>query len=173
MATTREVTCKRLSCGNRYTHPYLHKMRALGPQGGGPFTADMGCPLIHLRTWKSGPSQRGPHQGNKGSGDGGRVHGQKAQQPGPHVWGLAAGACPGPFLQRSCSHSRVLSLPATTCKSQRRAPEPGLLFQLSTEAQQDTMGEALPGPALLGKGAGREEGGGGRLGRPLEENRTG
>lgn len=56
MATTREVTCKRLSCRNRYTQPHIHNMRARGPQGGVPCTEGMGCPLAHLQTWKSGPS---------------------------------------------------------------------------------------------------------------------
>lgn len=75
MATTRQVTCKRLSYRSKYTHPQVHNMRVLGPQSGGPFTGDTGCPLIHLQTWKSGPSQRVPSQGNKGSGDRGHLGG--------------------------------------------------------------------------------------------------
>lgn len=155
MATAREVTCERLSCGNRYTHARIHNMRAAGPQGGGPSVEDGSCALTHLRTWKSGPSRRAQRRGDKGSG------GRKRPQPPPPpmcgVWqqgpdrpGSPAPPLPAPTLR--CFPDQP---PLVRARSKRQEPEPP--FQLSTEAQQDTMGEAQPGPALLGKGAGREE----------------
>lgn len=92
---------------NRYRHQHIHTMRALGPQSGGPSTEDMGCPLIHLQTWKSGPRQSARCQEDKGSGERGHIGGEKPWKPQPLRLDVGSGG-PGQ------AHSPACLLPAPT-----------------------------------------------------------
>lgn len=132
-----------------------------GPSQRDPSTEDVGCPLIHLQTWKPRPSQRAQRQGDKASGDRGPICGEKPRQPQPTVSG---GGQQGPSqahcssVAAPCSHRQVLPLPATTCKSpEASASSPRRPFQVSMEAQETQWGRLCQGQPCWGKRAGYQE----------------
>lgn len=97
---------------NRYRHQHIHRMRLLGPQSGGPSTEDMGCPLILLQTWKSGPRQSARCQEDKGSGDRGHTGREKPWKPQPLRLDVGSGGLARPILQDACS---LLPAPTLGC----------------------------------------------------------
>lgn len=149
-----------------------------GPSQRDPSTEDVGCPLIHLQTWKSRPSQRAQRQGDKASGDRGPIRGEKPRQPQPTVSG---GGQQGPSqahcssVAAPCSHRRVLPLPATTCKSPEASPvAPGGPSKSPWKPKRHN-GEGCARASPAGeRGLGTRKGGnGGGSQGPLEEARTG
>lgn len=118
MATTREVTCKRLSCRNRDTHP---QSEGAGPPGWGFLHRGHGLPTdpspnLEMRAQPEGATPRRQRKWRQ------RPEGSAASPP---CLGVGGRGLTRPVLQLSCSHPQVLSLTATTCKSQKQAPGAG------------------------------------------------
>lgn len=157
MATTRQVTCKRLSCGNRYTHPHIYNVRAAELQSAGSVIERVGCPLIHLQAWKFWPGHRAQRQETKEVKTEATFVGEAPGCHSPCTWRLAAGDGQIHFswMAALCSHPWALSLPATTCNSWKQAPgDPGCSAN-SPPKPKETVGEtgflAPLRSALLGK----------------------
>lgn len=95
------------------------------PPEWGSFHRGTGCPLIHLQTWKSGPSRRVSCQGNKGSGDRGHLGGGSLRGLSPAHMEVGSRD-----LGRPISPAQLLPAPTLGCflyqpplvKSQKQAP---------------------------------------------------